>query len=275
MSKPHWNLKSTDFLSLGVLLVGAFIVLLPLFVVFLTSFAPGGATPEVLSKNNWTLANYQDAWQRGKFLLAFANSTLVAIAVTAFQIVTSALAGYALARLKFRGRQALLLIVLATLVIPFQLLVIPIFLVLKWGHLINTYGALILPTAVNGFGIFLLRQYFQTIPVELEEAATIDGANRLQVLWRVMLPLARPALVTLFLFTFIAEWNDLFKPLVFTTRPELRTVQLALAEFQEQYTNNWPLMMAAVTIATVPVMVLFLIGQRQFIQGIATTGIKN
>ncbi|MCW5317372.1 ABC transporter permease subunit [Nostoc sp. KVJ3] len=275
MSKLNPNLKSGDFLSLVVLLLGAFIVLLPLFVVFLTSFASTVTSPENLSQNNWSLANYRIAWQQGKFLLAFANSTLVAIAVTAFQIVTSALAGYALARLKFRGRQALLLVVLATLVIPFQLLVIPIFLVLKWGHLINTYWALILPTAVNGFGIFLLRQYFQTIPVELEEAAAIDGANRLQILWRVMLPLARPALVTLFLFTFIGEWNDLFKPLVFTTRPELRTVQLALAEFQEQFTNNWPLMMAAVTIATVPVMGLFLIGQRQFIQGIATTGIKN
>ncbi|BBD68041.1 binding-protein-dependent transport systems inner membrane component [Nostoc commune NIES-4072] len=275
MFKPNPNLKSGDFLSLVVLLLGAFIVLLPLFVVFLTSFAPTATSPENLSKNSWSLANYRVAWQQGKFLLAFANSTLVAIAVTAFQIVTSALAGYALARLKFRGRQALLLVVLATLVIPFQLLVIPIFLVLKWGHLINTYWAMILPTAVNGFGIFLLRQYFQTIPVELEEAAAIDGANRLQILWRVMLPLARPALVTLFLFTFIGEWNDLFKPLVFTTRPELRTVQLALAEFQEQFTNNWPLMMAAVTIATVPVMVLFLIGQRQFIQGIAATGIKN
>ncbi|MEH2173889.1 carbohydrate ABC transporter permease [Nostoc sp.] len=275
MSKPNPNLKSGDFLSLVILLLGAFIVLLPLFVVFLTSFAPTSVSPENLFKNNWSLANYRVAWQQGKFLLAFANSTLVAIAVTAFQIVTSALAGYALARLKFRGRQALLLVVLATLVIPFQLLVIPIFLVLKWGHLINTYWALILPTAVSGFGIFLLRQYFQTIPVELEEAAAIDGANRLQILWRVMLPLARPALVTLFLFTFIGEWNDLFKPLVFTTRPELRTVQLALAEFQEQFTNNWPLMMAAVTIATVPVMVLFLIGQRQFLQGIAATGIKN
>ncbi len=275
MPKPNWNLKSGNFLRLGVLLLGALIVLLPLLVVFLTSFAPPGATVEVSAQTNWSLDNYRDAWERGQFLLAFANSTLVAIAVTALQMVTSALAGYALARLKFRGKQALLLVVLATLVIPFQLLVIPIFLVLKWGHLINTYGALILPTAVNGFGIFLLRQYFQTIPVELEEAASIDGANRLQILWRVMLPLARPALVTLFLFTFIAEWNDLFKPLVFTTRPELRTVQLALAEFQEQYTNNWPLMMAAVTIATVPVMVLFLIGQRQFIRGIATTGIKN
>jgi len=275
MPKNNCNLKSTNFFRLGVLLLGAFIVLLPLLVVFLTSFVPPGDTLEVLTKSNWSLVNYHDAWQRGRFLLAFANSTLVAISVTGFQMVTSALAGYALARLKFRGQQVLLLVVLATLVIPFQLLVIPIFLVLKWGHLINTYGALILPTAVNGFGIFLLRQYFQTIPVELEEAATIDGANRLEILWRVMLPLARPALVTLFLFTFIAEWNDLFKPLVFTTRPELRTVQMALAEFQEQFTNNWPLMMAAVTIATVPIMVLFLIGQRQFIRGIAATGIKN
>lgn len=261
--------------TLIVLMLGAGVVLLPLGVVFLTSFAPPGATPELLPSNGWSLVNYREAWQRGNFLLAFANSTLVALAVTGFQIIASALAGYALARLKFRGRQALLLIVLATLVIPFQLLVIPIFLVLKWGHLINTYGALILPTAVNGFGIFLLRQYFQTVPVELEEAAALDGANRLQILLRVMLPLSRPALVTLFLFTFIGEWNDLFKPLVFTTRPELRTVQLALSEFQEQFTNNWPLLMAAVAIATVPVVLLFLAGQRQFIRGIATTGIKN
>jgi multiple sugar transport system permease protein len=275
MSKPPANPKYPLILSLGVLLLGALVVLLPLFVVFLTSLAPSGTTVTLLPTNSWSLANYREAWQRGKFLLAFANSTLVALAVTGLQIMTSALAGYALARLNFPGRQALLLIVLATLVIPFQLLVIPIFLVLKWGHLINTYGALIFPTAANGFGIFLLRQYFLTIPVELEEAAAIDGANRWQILWQIMLPLARPALVTLFLFTFIGEWNDLFKPLVFTTRPELRTVQLALAEFQEQFTNNWPLLMAAVTIATVPVLLLFVLGQRQLIRGIATTGLKN
>ncbi|MFE1748314.1 carbohydrate ABC transporter permease [Coleofasciculus sp. H7-2] len=259
-----------------LLLLGACVVLLPLGIVFLTSFDKVGATPEgSFLPSNLSFANYREAWRRGNFLLAFANSTLVALAVTGFGTITSALAGYALARLKFQGRQAILLIVLATLVIPFQLLVIPIFLVLKWGHLINTYWALILPTAANGFGIFLLRQYFQTIPVELEEAAALDGANRLQILWRVMLPLSRPALVTLFLFTFIGEWNDLFKPLIFTTRPELRTVQLALAEFQEQFTNNWPLLMAAVVIATVPVVLLFLVGQRQFIRGIAATGIKN
>ena len=266
----------SKILILFLLVFGAAIVLLPLVIIFLTSLAPAGSSiSTAISNQSWTWMNYREAWTRGKFLLAFANSTLVALAVTALQILTSALAGYALARLKFRGREAILLLILVTLVIPFQLLVIPIFLVLKWGHLINTYWALILPTAANGFGIFLMRQYFVTIPPELEEAAALDGANRWQILTRIMLPLSRPALVTLFLFTFIGEWNDLFKPLVFTTRPELRTVQLALAEFQEQFTSSWSLLMAAVVIATIPVLILFLIGQRQFIQGIGTTGIKN
>ncbi|MCT7950183.1 carbohydrate ABC transporter permease [Ancylothrix sp. C2] len=265
-----WFLNSA---SLFVLILGALIVLLPLGVVFLTSLSPTGTIS--LWPSQWTLANYQEAWRRGNFLLAFANSTFVALMVTLFQVVTSALAGYALARLKFGGKNAILLLVLATLVIPFQLLVIPIFLVLKWGHLINTYAALILPTAANGFGIFLMRQFFQTVPVELEEAAALDGATRWQILWRVMLPLSRPAVVTLFLFTFIGEWNDLFKPLIFTTKPALKTVQLALADFQEQFTNSWGLLMAAVVVATVPVVLLFLAGSRQFIRGIATTGIKN
>jgi multiple sugar transport system permease protein len=265
--------KWSAMLPLGVLWAGCALILLPLAIVLLTSVTPTSAISN--SSWNWTTENYQKAWELGRFWLAFANSTLVALAVTATQIFTSALAGYALARLKFKGRQAVLLIILATLIIPFQMLVIPIFLILKWGHLINTYGALILPTAANGLGIFLMRQYFQTIPVEIEEAAAIDGANRWQILWQLMLPLSRPALVTLFLFTFIGEWNDLFKPLVFTSKPSLRTVQLALADFQEQFTNNWPLLMAAVTIATVPVVIVFLIGQKQFIRGIATTGVKN
>ncbi|HEY9628161.1 MAG TPA: carbohydrate ABC transporter permease [Coleofasciculaceae cyanobacterium] len=262
------------FIWLLLLWLGAALTLLPLAIVLVTSFAPSGAIG-VVSPDQWTWANYEAAWSQGNFLLAFFNSTLVALGVTALHLLTSALAGYALARLRFRGRQAVLLVIVATLVIPFQLLVIPIFLVLKAGHLINTYGALILPTAANGFGIFLLRQYFQTIPVELEEAAALDGATRLQILRLILLPLARPALVTLFLFTFIGEWNDLFKPLVFTTRPELRTVQLALAEFQEQFTNSWSLLMAAVMIATIPVVGLFLLGQRQFIRGIASTGLKT
>jgi multiple sugar transport system permease protein len=259
-----------------LLFVGAGLILSPLAVVILTSFTPVGATANGFElPSTLTIDNYRAAWKQGNFWSAFANSTFVALAVTAAQIATSTLAGYALARLRFWGRQTLLLIVLATLVIPFQLLVIPIFLILKWGHILNTYSALILPTAANGFGIFLMRQFFSTIPIELERAASLDGANRFQILWRIMLPLSRPAIVTLFLFTFIGEWNDLFKPLIFTTRPELRTVQLALAEFQEQFTNSWQLLMAAVGIATVPVVLLFLVGQKQFIQGVAGTGIKE
>ncbi len=264
---PFMSFSATKLLTLIGLSLGAIAVLYPLLIVVQASFTT--------VDGQFTWANYQQAWHRGGFLLAFTNSTIVALSVTALQIITSALAGYALARLKFKGKQAILLLILATLVIPFQLLVIPIFVILKWAHLINSYWSLILPTAASGFGIFLMRQYFASIPLELEEAAALDGANRFQILTQIMLPLARPAIVTLFLFTFIGEWNDLFKPLVFTTRPELRTVQLALSEFQEQFTSDWSLLMAAVVIATVPVLVLFLIGQRQFIQGIGSTGIKN
>jgi multiple sugar transport system permease protein len=259
-----------------LLTLGAVLVLSPLAIVLITSLttaetvAMGWHWPQI-----WTLANYSAAWEQGKFWRAFANSTIVSLGATSAQIFTSALAGYALARLQFPGRQTLVLFLIATLVIPFQLLVIPIFLVLKWGHLLNTYAALILPSAANGFGILLMRQHFLSIPLELEAAATLDGANRWQILWRVLLPLCRPALSTLFLFTFIGEWNDLFKPLVFTTRPELRTVQLTLTEFQEQYTNNWPLLMAAIVIATVPMTLLFVFGQRQLIRAIASTGIKG
>ncbi len=264
------NFSLSKFLLFCLLFLTALFVLLPLFVVFFTSFSSSH-----LATGSFTFQNYLSAWEKGHFPQAFANSTFVALGVTAFQLVTSALAGYALARFQFRGKNILLLIIIATLVIPFQLLVIPIFLVLKWGSLINTYWALILPTAANGFGIFMMRQYFLSLPFELEEAASLDGANRLQILAFIMLPLAKPALITLFLFTFIGEWNDLFKPLVFTTKPQLQTVQLALASFQEQFTNNWPLMMAAVVITTIPVVLLFLIGQKQFIRGISTTGIKN
>ena len=177
--------------------------------------------------------------------------------------------------MEFRGKNFILLLIIATLVIPIQLLVIPIFLILRNAHLINTYGALILPSAANGFGIFLMRQYFRTIPIELEQAAELDGANRLQIIWHILLPLAKPAVITLFLFTFIGEWNDLFKPLVFTSNPQLKTVQLALASFQEQFTSNWSLLMAAVVISTIPVIFLFILGQKQFIEGIGTTGLKN
>lgn len=263
------SFQLTQIISFLVLCIGLMIVLSPLIIVLYTSFFTNSAD------SYFTFKYYQEAWQKGNFLLAFANSSIVAIAVTILQIITSVLAGYALARLEFRGKNIVLLLILSTLVIPFQILVIPIFLILKSGHLINTYWALILPTAASGFGIFLMRQYFITIPVELEQAAALDGANRLQIIWHILFPLAKPAIITLSLFTFIGEWNDLFKPLVFTNNPNLITVQLSLASFQEQFTSNWSLLMAAVVIATIPVIMLFIIGQKQFIQGVGTTGIKN
>ncbi|NJL02910.1 MAG: carbohydrate ABC transporter permease [Spirulinaceae cyanobacterium SM2_1_0] len=276
-----WNLRRdrqslpNPVISL-LLVLTAGLVLLPVAIAVWTSLQPPGAVLGLDEGDRaLTLANYQQAWRQGQFWLAFANSTLVAIATCLGQLITSALAGYALARLRFRGRQALLVAVVTTLAIPFQVLVIPVFLVLKWGQLIDTYWALILPAAASSFGIFLMRQHFVSQPLALEEAACLDGANRLQVLWYIVLPLARPALATLFLFTFIGEWNDLFKPLIFTTRPELRTVQLALAQFQEQFTSNWPLLMAAVTMATLPMLLLFVLVQRQLTRGISTTGLKN
>ncbi len=270
---PDLDTAGVGWLTRGLLVLAALVVLMPVAIALWTSFLPPGST--TAARSPLTLENYQQAWQQGRFWLALGNSTLVALATCGFQLITSALAGYALARLRFPGRQLLLWLVVAALVIPFPLLVVPVFLVLKWLGAIDTYWALILPTAASSFGIFLLRQHFISQPQALEEAALLDGANRFQVLWYIVLPLARPALVTLFLFTYIGEWNDLFKPLIFTTRPELQTVQLALAQFQEQFTNNWPLLMAAVVIATLPMLGLFLLAQSQLTRGLSTTGLKH
>jgi len=260
----------------ALLWFGGILWLLPLLLIGIVSWATSDYRPTVqLWPSSWTGENYRQAWQQGQFLLAFFNSALVAIAVTGSQVGTSLLAGYALARYSFRGRTLVDVLTLASLIIPMPLLVVPIFLILRSLHSINTYWAIILPTAANGFGIFLLRQYIRGLPVALEQAAILDGARRWQVLWYVVLPLCRPALTTLALFTFIGEWNDLFKPLMFTTKPELTTVQLTLSSFQELYTANWSLLMAAVVIATLPVLVLFLLGQKSLLQGLMATGLKG
>lgn len=218
--------------------------------------------------------NYAEAWRATNFGRQFFNSLVMSLGVTAGQIITSLMAGYAFARMKFFGRDALLIIVLSTLIIPFQVLVIPVFIMLTKFGWVNTYYALIVPSLANAFGIFLFTQFFKTIPIELEEAAYLDGASRWTILWRIMVPLARPAVATLFLFTFIAEWNDLFKPLVFTSTNNMRTVQLGLTVFQEQFKVEYNLLMAAVVFVTIPSVLIFFIGQKQFIKGIATTGLK-
>jgi multiple sugar transport system permease protein len=218
--------------------------------------------------------NYREAWRATNFPRQFVNSLVMALGVTAGQIITSLMAGYAFARMQFFGKNVLFMLLLSTLVIPFQILVIPVFILLVKLAWVNTYWALIVPSLANAFGIFLFTQFFKTIPYELEEAAYMDGASRWTVLWKILAPLSKPAITTLFLFTFIAEWNDLFKPLIFTSTKSMRTVQLGLTVFQEQFKVDYALLMAAVVFVTLPSVLLFFLGQKQFIKGIATTGLK-
>ena len=254
----------------------ALLFVLPLLLMLATSLrAPGEAAQGVVFfPSGLHFENYAQAWRATNFGRQFVNSLAVALCVTLGQIVTSLMAGYAFARMEFFGKKILFVVVLATIILPFQILVIPVFVVLAKLGWVNSYWALIVPSLANAFGIFLFTQFFRTIPYELEEAATLDGASRWTILWKVIVPLARPAVATLFMFTFIAEWNELFKPLVFTSTKSMRTVQLGLTVFQEQFKVEYTLLMAAVVFVTIPSVLLFFLGQKQFIKGIATTGLK-
>lgn len=252
------------------------VFLLPLISMVATSLGSPGevSSGAQLWPASFHWENYSQAWRATNFLRQFLNSLIMALGVTFGQIITSLMAGYAFARMQFFGKNTLFLILLGTIIIPFQILVIPVFIILVKLSWINTYWALIVPSLANAFGIFLFTQFFKTIPYELEEAAYLDGASRWKVLWRIMVPLSRPAIATLFMFTFIAEWNDLFKPLVFTSTKNMRTVQLGLTVFQEQFRVDYTLLMAAVVFVTIPSVLLFFAGQKQFIKGIAATGFK-
>ncbi len=219
--------------------------------------------------------NYISAWRATDFPRQFLNSFIVAVSVTLGQILTSALAGYALARMRFRGRRVIFMTVLATLIIPYHMLVVPLFVMLARLGWVDTYRGLIVPMLANGFGIYLFRQFFMKVPLELEEAAAIDGASRWSTLWRVVFPQALPAAGTLFIFTFVAEWNDLFRWLIFTHSSEMRNVQLGLSVFQEQFATDYTRLMAAVVIITIPTFILFILGQKKLIQGISLGGVKG
>ncbi len=232
-----------------------------------------GSIPLFPISPHW--ANYRNAWLYTNFARQVLNTLVMSVAVTVAQVITSSMAGFALARIRFPGRQALFVGFVATLIIPFQVIALPIFVLMANLHWINTFGALIVPTAVNAFGIFLYRQFFLTIPEALEEASMLDGANPWQVLWRVYWPLARPATVTLSLLTFIAEWNSFYLPFLFTETKTMYTVQLGLVAFQGEFATVYNLLMAATVFISIPVFILYLLGQRAIVEGIATTGTKG
>jgi multiple sugar transport system permease protein len=210
----------------------------------------------------------------GRLLL---NSFTIAICATIGQLCSCTLAAYAFARMTFRGKTVLYFVLLATMMIPAQVTMIPVFLIMKSLGWIDTLYALIVPAFFGGaFGTFLLRQFFSTIPVDLEDAARMDGCGRLRILWSIVLPLSRPALATLALFTFMTYWNDLLGPVIYLSSVEKATLTIGLANLQSGVmTTRYDLLMAGSVLSVLPILILLIVGQRWFVQGIAMTGLKE
>jgi multiple sugar transport system permease protein len=218
--------------------------------------------------------NYVQAWTDSPFARWLLNSTIVSVTCVLSNLVLCSLAGYAFARVRFPGSRVAFVGILATLMVPFQVIMIPTLLIVKSLHLVDTLPALMVPNLVTPFGIYLLRQFFLSLPVELEEAALIDGAGRARILGSVLLPLMGPPLSTVAVLTFLSVWNDFLWPLVVTSSPDTMTVQLGLATFQSAHYTNWPVLMAGTLTSQLPVLLLFVVGQRFFVRSIASTGIK-
>jgi len=219
--------------------------------------------------------NYVDIWTKIPLALFIGNTAKITIIVTILQLLTSSFAAYAFAKLRFPFRDTLFLGYIATIAMPWQVYMVPQFLLMRELDLNNTHTALIILQAFTAFGVFLMRQFYQSIPDELCEAARIDGMNEYQIWWKIMLPLSKPALSTLTIFTFVNTWNDFMGPMIYLTKTELKTIQIGLRMFISQYSAEYGLIMAASMVSLVPVLIIFLILQRFFVEGIASTGLKG
>jgi multiple sugar transport system permease protein len=268
---------STVLATIAFIAVTA-IVLLPIAIIVLTAFKPAAevnAYPPSLLPDAWTLDNLTTVTSELPFARLVGNSFVFAGGVTLFALLFDSLAAYALARLDFTGRRVLLIVIIATLMIPFQATLIPLYQLVADLGWVNTYTGLIAPRAADAFGIFFLRQFFLALPRDIDQAARIDGAGEFRIFWSVLLPNAVPALLTLGLFTFVNNWNDLLWPLVFTTDTEMGTITSGLTQLTGP-SGIVPhgVMMAGSLIAILPLVIAFLFIQRRFIENIATTGLK-
>lgn len=264
---------ATDWVLFVVLLLGALLMSGPFVWMISTSFKPAADVfqfPPTLFTADPQLENYTRIFTTIPFGRALANSLVVSVLVTLLQLITCSMAAYAFACLRFRGREVLFLIYLAALMVPSQVTLIPNFILIRTLGWIDTYQGLILPYAFSSFGTFLLRQYLKSIPAELLEAARIDGASHAQMYLTIVLPLAKPALGALAIFTFVAQWNNFLWPLITTTKPDMQVAIVALATLQGQYNTDWPLLMTGSVIAIVPVLLVFVFGNRAFIAGLTT-----
>lgn len=258
-----------------LLLAGSLVMLVPFVWMLTTSLKEPGDIfvypPQWIPKPvQWQ--NYLETVTVMPFLRFYLNSTIQAVAVTVLQLLTSSLAAFAFSRLRFRGRDALFLLYLATMMIPFPVTMIPNFIIVRFLHWIDTFRALILPPAFSAFSTFLMRQYFLSIPIELDDAARVDGASSFRIWWQVILPLSGPAVATLAIFTFLGQWNSFLWPLIATNSQEMWTLPVGLASFQGQYSIQWHLLMAGSVIAVVPILIIYLVGQKWFVRGITLTG---
>lgn len=219
--------------------------------------------------------NFVVIWQKVPLLTYFKNTALVALAVTFMQLLTSSFAAYAFAKLRFPGRDALFLCYIGTIAVPWQVYMLPQFIMMRAIGLYDTLWALIVLQSFSAFGVFLMRQFYLGIPNELNEAARIDGLSEYGIWFRIILPLATPAIATLTIFTFVGTWNDYMGPLIYLTQDVNKTIQVGLRRFIQQYTSDYHLIMAASLCSLIPVTAVFLLLQRYFIEGISTTGLKG
>lgn len=262
-------------LSIAMLLFGL-IMIIPVLWMISTSFKP----LKQVWQSNWipnpvTLENYQRVFSRIPVLCFLKNSIIVSFSVTGGQIVIGTLAAYAFARINFAGKNFVFIIFLGTMMIPTYILIIPLYLIIQSLGLVNTYSALIVPKLVSVFGIYMLRGFFASIPKELDEAAYMDGATRLQVLMRIFVPLTKPAYAALFIFLFMNAWNDFMWPLIVTSSEKMRTMQLGIAYFKDANSTDYGATMAAAFLSSIPILIAFVFVNKQFVQGITMTGIKG
>ena len=261
-----------------VLVPVALIFALPLAWLALSSFmnnAQINRFPPTIIPDSLHLDGYRYVLHNALFPRWFLNSVIVSSVVVVGNLVFGSLAGYAFARMRFHGSRVLLALMLGTLVIPFQITMIPSFLLMKYLGLIDTLGALIVPSLVTPFAVFLLRQFFLSLPREIEEAAWVDGCSRLRTLWAIVLPLARPALGTVAVLTFLTSWNDLAWPLIAINNDHNYTLQLGLTTFQGQHRTQWAAVMAGNMITVLPVLLAFLAAQKTFIQSLTGSAVKG
>jgi len=261
-----------------VLLIAALFTLFPVVWVIISAFKPQSElfrVPMSLFPKEWTFANFISAFRHGNFIVYFSNTIFVAVVATLLTVVINIMAGYALAKYIFPGRDIIFAIMIATLMVPLQVIMIPIFLQLKDLGLLNSLWGIIIPPSATPTGIFLARHYMVNISNSMIESARIDGAKELRIFWQIVLPLSKPIIATIAIFSFMWRWNDYLWPLIVITDNKKQTMQQALANFVGQLQINWSNLLAMTTISIVPVILVFLAFQKLFMTGITAGAVKG